>query len=138
MGEPPLRGLRGAFSFRLGLWYGLLFLAGGALLLAVTYALLATSLRERDRELVAAALEQYVGQYRRGGLPALSDAVSMDRLEGRTEGLVVRLTGPGGQAVFASFPGSWEARSFEVASTRLPDGTFFEVGKSSEARVDIL
>ena len=138
MGERSWPGLRGAFSFRLGLWYALLFLAGGALLLALTYALLATSLRERDRELVAAALEQYVGHYRRGGLPALSDAVSMDRLAGRTEGLVVRLTGPGGQAVFASFPGSWEARGFEVASTRLPDGTSFEVGKSSEARVDIL
>ena len=52
--------------------------------------------------------------------------------------------------MFASFPGlwkpwppffflgSWEARGFEVTSTRLPDGTSFEVGKSSEARVDIL
>ena len=35
-------------------------------------------------------------------------------------------------------PGSWEATGFEVASVRLPDGTVFEVGKSSEARADIL
>jgi signal transduction histidine kinase len=104
----------------------------------LTYALLATSLRERDRELVAAALGQYVGQYRRGGLAALSEAVSTDRLAGRTEGLVVRITGVSGQAVFASIPGSWEALGFEVASVRLPDGTLFEVGKSSEARADIL
>jgi signal transduction histidine kinase len=138
--HPPgaLPGRPGAFSLRLGLWYALVFIAGGALLLALTYALLASALRERDRELVAASLDQYVGQYRRGGLGALSDAVATDRLAGRTEGLVVRITGATGQAVFASIPGSWEALGFEVASVRLPDGTLFEVGKSSEARADIL
>ena len=132
------RALGRAFSLRLGLWYALLFLAGGASLLGLTYALLEGSLRERDRELVASALEQYVGHYRGGGLQALSEAVSRDRMAGRNEGLVVRLTGTSGQAVFASVPGSWEATGFEVASVRLPDGTFFEVGKSSEARADIL
>ncbi len=134
----PASSKPGAFSLRLGLWYALVFLAGGIALLALTYALLASSLRERDRELVAASLEQYVGQYRRGGLAALSESVSTDRLAGRTEGMVVRLTGAAGQAVFASIPGSWEALGFEVASVRLPDGTLFEVGKSSEARADIL
>jgi len=128
----------GAFSIRLGLWYALVFLAGGALLLVLTYALLANALRERDHELVAASLDQYVIQYKRGGLAALSEAVATDRLAGRTEGLVVRITGVTGQAVFASIPGSWEALGFEVASARLPDGTVFEVGKSSEARADIL
>jgi signal transduction histidine kinase len=138
--RPPgsTRALGRAFSLRLGLWYALLFLAGGASLLGLTYALLEASLRERDRELVTSALEQYVGHYGRGGLPALSAAVSQDRMAGRNEGLVVRLTGTAGQAVFASVPGSWEATGFEVASARLPDGTLFEVGKSSEARADIL
>jgi signal transduction histidine kinase len=133
----PLR-RPGAFSLRLGLWYALVFLAGGVALLALTYGLLASSLRDRDRELVVASLDQYVAQYRRGGLGALSEAVATDRLAGRTEGLVVRITGATGQAVFASIPGSWEALGFEVASARLPDGTLFEVGKSSEARADIL
>jgi signal transduction histidine kinase len=137
---PPRRGavLGGAFSLRLGLWYALVFLTGGALLLGLAYALLDASLRERDRELVASALEQYAGEFRRGGLPALSQAVAGDRLAGRNEGLVVRVTGAAGEAVFASVPGSWQARSFEAASARLPDGTLFEVVKSSEARTDIL
>jgi len=136
--RPPASRRPGAFSLRLGIWYALVFLAGGLALLGLTYALLASSLRDRDRELVAASLEQYVGQYRRGGLEALSESVSTDRLAARTEGMVVRLTGASGQAVFASIPGSWEALGFEVASVRLPDGTLFEVGKSSEARADIL
>jgi signal transduction histidine kinase len=137
---PPRRAavLGGAFSLRLGLWYALVFLTAGAALLGLVYALLDASLRERDRELVASALEQYAGEFRRGGLPALSQAVAGDRLAGRNEGLVVRITGASGQAVFASVPGSWQARSFEAASARLPDGTLFEVVKSSEARTDIL
>ena len=84
------------------------------------------------------ALEQYSAVYARGGLPALSDAVAGDRLAGRTEGLVVRVAGRSGQAVFASVPGAWEATGVEVASARLPDGVVFEVAKSSEARADIL
>jgi hypothetical protein len=98
--RPPgsTRALGRAFSLRLGLWYALLFLAGGASLLGLTYALLEASLRERDRELVTSAFEQYVGHYDRGGLPALSAAVSQDRMAGRNEGLVVRLTGTAGQA----------------------------------------
>ncbi|HVQ31930.1 MAG TPA: HAMP domain-containing sensor histidine kinase [Vicinamibacteria bacterium] len=138
--RPPgsTRALGRAFSLRLGLWYALLFLAGGASLLGLTYALLEASLRERDRELVTSALEQYVGQYRDGGLESLSAAVAQDRMAGRNEGLVVRLTGTGGQAVFATVPSSWEATGFEVASVRLPEGILFEVGKSSEARADIL
>lgn len=127
-----------AFSRRLVMWYAVAFLAGGAVLLGLAYALVDASLRERDRELVASALEQYAAVYARGGLVALSDAVAGDRLAGRHEGLVVRVVGGEGQAVFASVPGAWQATGFEVASARLPDGTLFEVEKSSEARADVL
>ena len=136
--RPARAGFARAFSRRLVVWYVLVFLAGGAALLGLTYALLDASLRERDRELVVSALEQYSAAYARGGCPALSDAVAGDGLAGRTEGLVVRVTGRTGQAVFASVPGGWQAPGFEVASLRLPDGTVFEVAKSSEARADIL
>jgi signal transduction histidine kinase len=127
-----------AFSRRLVLWYVLVSLASGATLLGIVYALLDASLRARDRELVASALEQYARVYIEGGLPALSDAVARDRLAGRREGLVVRLTGAAGGAVFASVPGEWRATGVETAAVRLPDGTLFEVAKSSEARADIL
>ena len=49
---------------------------------------------------------------------------------------MVRVTGASGQAVFASVPPDWRPSQFEVVSARLPDGTLFEVGKSSEARDD--
>ena len=154
--------LRGAFRLRLGLWYALVFTVGGSVLVLLTYALLASSLAVRDRELVTAALDQYVGEYRRGGLETLRDAVASDHLAGRNEGLFVRVLGPGALAMFASVPAGWrdlDLRAlappgpgpepgwtqvpgpdavFEVASARLADGTLFQVGKSSEARADIL
>jgi signal transduction histidine kinase len=154
--------LRGAFRLRLGLWYAVLFTVGGSVLVLVTYALLASSLATRDRELVLSALEQYVGEYRRGGLPALRDGVASDHLAGRNEGLFVRVLGPGAEAIFASVPVAWRDLDlrglaspprgaepgwtqlpgpeavFEVASVRLEDGSLFQVGKSSEARSDIL
>jgi signal transduction histidine kinase len=156
------RSLGGAFGFRLGLWYAGLFAAGGLALVLLTYALLASALAQRDRELVLAALDQYVGQFRRGGLPALQEAVGSDRVTGRNEGLFVRVLGPGAEALFASVPSSWrgiDLRSvvppassaepgwtevpgpgavFVVASVRLPDGVLFQVGKSSETRADVL
>ena len=161
---PPERGapLRGGFGFRLGLWYAGLFVGGGLALVLLTYALLASALARRDRELVLGALQQYVEQYRRGGLPALQDAVGSDRVAGRNEGLFVRVIGPGTEALFGSIPSSWRGLDlrtlvppgnasepgftqvpgpdavFEVASVRLPDGTLFQVGKSSEARADVL
>src|SRR4029450_1569127 len=90
-------------------WYAGLFVAGGLALVLLTYALLAAALARRDRELVLAALAQYVREFRRGGLPALQDAVGNDRVTGRNEGLFVRVLGPGAEALFASMPSSWRA-----------------------------
>jgi signal transduction histidine kinase len=131
--------LPGAFGLRLGLWHAGLFVASGLLLVLLAYALLASALAQRDRDLVASALQQYVGQYRRGGLPAVQEAVASDRMAGRHEGLFVRVLGPRAEALFATVPSSWVSTGvFEVASARLEDGTLFQVGKSTEARSDIL
>jgi signal transduction histidine kinase len=81
-------------------------------------------------------------------------------MAGRHEGLFVRVLGPRAEALFATVPSSWvlpgglgapgsetqpgwslvpgPGAVFEVASARLEDGTLFQVGKSTEARSDIL
>jgi len=152
----------GAFGLRLGIWYAGLFVASGLALALLTYALLASALAGRDRDIVLSALQQYVEAYRRAGLPAVQEAVARDRTAGRHEGLFVRVLGPRSEALVASVPSSWAGldlrglvapgaavepgftllpgprADFEVASVRLPDGTLFQVGKSSEVRADIL
>ena len=86
--------VRHALGFRLALWYALVFVAGSVLLGVLTYALLDASLERRDHELVRATLDRYVGEYRRGGLPGLDDAIASDRVAGRHERLFVRVARP--------------------------------------------
>jgi len=159
--EPRAR-LRDALGFRLGLWYALLFVAGGVTLTLLTYAFLASALAQRDQELVLSSLERYVDRYRRGGLAGLEEAVASDRIAGRQESLFVRVLGSGEEALFVNLPAAWSeldlaplrapgagpkpawarlaarGTAFEVASVRLRDGTLLQVGKSAEARADIL
>jgi signal transduction histidine kinase len=152
--------LRHTLGFRLALWYALLFVAGSVLLGVLTYALLDSSLEHRDHELIRATLDRYVGEYRRGGLPGLDDAIATDRVAGRHERLFVRVLGRRAEAVFLNTPSDWQGADLarlapdttgwaqmpargagavlEVASIQLPDGTLFQVGKSSEGREELL
>jgi heavy metal sensor kinase len=152
--------LRHTLGFRLALWYVLVFVAGSVLLGVLTYALLDSSLERRDHELVRATLDRYVGEYRRGGLPGLDDVIAGDRVAGRHERLFVRVLGRDAEAVFLNTPADWQGADLdrlapgpggwarlpargsqavlEVASVRLPDGTLFQVGKSSEGREELL
>jgi signal transduction histidine kinase len=156
------RPARGTLGFRLGLWYALLFVAGGVVLTLVTYFLLSSALERRDEELVRSALERYATRYSREGLMGLEAEVASERSAGLHESLFVRVLGAHEEALFVSGPGtgseldlarlglavgpggprwtevSGPSAAFEVATLRLPDGTLLQVGKSSEARADIL
>jgi signal transduction histidine kinase len=152
------------FGLRLALWYFVLFVTGSALVLALAYALLALSLRAQDREIIESTLVRYARAYERGGLNALTRHIASERQAGRYEPLFVRVLAPGESAVFFDMPEDWtgfdpaQLRSpallggqrwaeiaalgsgerLEVASARLPDGTLFQIGKSTRNRDEIL
>ena len=67
--------LRYALSFRLALWYGVLFVISAVALVALTYLLLAVSLETSDREAIQSTLERYATDYRAAGLGV--DAASL-------------------------------------------------------------
>jgi heavy metal sensor kinase len=150
--------LRHALGFRLALWYAIIFVASSLVVTGLTYFLLASSLQQRDREIIENSLAEYVRTYQQGGLVALSEAIANDQAAGRREGLFVRVLGQHEQMTFLSMPG--EARQFdldqlrrpgwstapgrrenivlEVASAQLADGTLVQVGKSTESREILL
>jgi signal transduction histidine kinase len=147
-------------GLRLSLWYAAVFVVSTAGLVALTYALLASSLAERDHDIINATLREYVSRYQAGGLPALQRAVEIEERTGRRERLFVRVLGPGADALFVTTPPGWTdfdvdalqngrdglgaARApdrdavLEVASARLMDGTILQVGKSNETRRALL
>src|SRR5204863_3819584 len=68
---------------------------------------------------------------------ALADTV---RAEQRTapERLFVRVVDRGAEAIVLSQPEGWDPAALQTGSLRLGDGTLVQVGKSTEAREDLL
>jgi signal transduction histidine kinase len=126
-----------SFGLRLAVWYATLFVLGAIAIVFLTYFLTAESLAQRDRQIIQAKLGEYAAAYQRGGVGALADTV---RAEQRTapERLFVRVVDRGAEAIVLSQPEGWEPAALQTGSLRLADGTLVQVGKSTEAREDLL
>jgi len=128
---------RQTFGLRLALWYATLFVIGAIAIVMLTYWVASASLERRDREIINGKLGEYAAVYSRGGIDALADTVQAEQ---RTapERLFVRVLDRGTEAVVLSNPGPWDPSMLELGSIRLADGTLVQVGKSTEAREDLL
>ena len=156
--------LRHALSFRLALWYAIVFVASSTALIALTYILLAASLRRYDREMIQSTLVQYASAYARGGAEALDREIRASRVGAAPGPFFVRTIGAERDVIFLSIPEAWRRFDLsrlatpplsgeqgwatlstgdggdvlEVASLRFPDGTVFQVGRSTERREEVL
>jgi signal transduction histidine kinase len=149
-------GLQRTLGLRLSVWYGAIFVTSMLVLVGLTYALLASSLAQRDHDIIRATVREYASRYEMGGLLALERAVEIEERTGNRERLFVRVIGPGADALFARMPQGWssyaqqelgdpdqrsalEGRAvLEVATVQLFDGTILQVGKSNEIRLALL
>jgi len=131
------KGSRPPFWLRLAFWYATLFVVGSIAIVLLTYVLTATSLAQRDHQVIQAKLGEYAAAYERGGFNALADTVGAEQ---RTapERLFVRVVDRGAEAIVLSQPEGWDPAALETGSLRLGDGTLVQVGKSTEAREDLL
>jgi signal transduction histidine kinase len=158
--SPEVEVRSGRFGLRLAFWYATVFVASSLAIVLLTYTLLASSLAERDRQIVTSTLREYSARYASGGLPALARAVDLEQRSGRHERLFVRVVRFGRETLFFTMPPEWSdfdvsglggtsgllehAQSgsgnarLEVVSARLPDGTLLQVGKSTESRDALL
>jgi signal transduction histidine kinase len=130
-------GSRGLFGLRLAQWYATLFVCGAVVVASLTYYVTATSLAQRDRQIIQSKLGEYATVYARSGLDALVETVRAEQLT-TPERLYVRVIDRGAEALVLSNREGWDPRTLETASLRLLDGTLVEVGKSMETRLDLL
>jgi signal transduction histidine kinase len=126
-----------AFGLRLALWYATLFVVGAMAIVFMTYYLTAVSLERRDRQILQSKLGDYAAAYARGGINVLAATVRAEQ-QAAPERLFVRVVDRGVEAVVLSNPGGWDPTTLETASVRLANGTLVQVGKSTEAREDLL
>ena len=154
-----LKGERRTFGFRVHVWFALVLIGLTAALFAAAYWFLFRAVQERDREVVRAQFDVYRAWYQEGGLAALMRQFSERHYSGR-ELFFVRVVGPQRAGLFVSFPPRFDAfdlgelermtpneafgwltvpsrsRSgwWLVATERLPDGDWLQVGKTMDAQ----
>jgi signal transduction histidine kinase len=126
-----------AFGLRIALWYATLFVVGSIAIVLLTYYLTAASLTQRDHQIIDAKLGEYTAAYARGGVEGLADTVRAEQ-QTAPERLFVRVVTRRSDALVLSNPDGWDPSKLETAQLRLPDGTVVQVGKSTDARDDLL
>src|SRR5579864_1837834 len=126
-----------AFGLRIALWYATLFVLGSIAIVFLTYYLTSASLMQRDRQIIDSKLGEYTAAYARGGVEELADTVRAEQ-QTAPERLFVRIVTRRSDAIVLSNPEGWDPAKLETAQLRLPDGTLVQVGKSTEARDDLL
>jgi len=131
--RPPVR----TFGLRLALWYATLFVSGAIAIVFVTYYLTATSLAQRDHQIINGKLGDYAAAYLRGGVRVLANTVRAEQ-QVAPERLFVRVVDRGIESVVLSNNEGWDPQKIEIVSATLADGTLVQVGKSTEARDDLL
>src|SRR5512142_1076002 len=102
MSSNPVERAGGSFSLRLNLWYAAFFVFGCFALFLIAYFVLATSLQQREKELLRARLEEYRAWYEAGGLRGLQDKFMRIRGGDRTAFMVrvINPYNPFGNALF--------------------------------------
>ena len=125
------------FGLRIALWYATLFVLGSMAIVFLTYYLASISLTQRDQQVIESKLGEYTAAYARGGLEELADTVRAEQ-QTAPERLFVRIVTRRSDAVVLSSPEGWDPTKLETAELRLPDGTLVQVGKSTDARDDLL
>lgn len=152
-----------SFSFRLNLWYAAFFMVSATALFLLAYFVLASLLKQKEKEVVLAKVEEYRAWYEGGGLYALRykfmNAPSNDK-----NAFFVRVSGLANDAFFINVPEEWkdfdlrqlealarpesrhwlalpdrdERREWMLAWVRLSDGRLLEVGKTRDQPRELL
>jgi signal transduction histidine kinase len=159
-----LRKQLGRLSIRLTLWHALLFLAAALTVLGLTYVVIKQRLRAQERDVIEFRLNQYAGEYERGGLPAVR-ALAALRKGREQKAFFVRVADAQNRTRFLRDGDDWaeffpDRLSNEVPAgpephgwlrlyspmgtelllgfARLTDGSLIEVGKSTESLQELL
>lgn len=163
MSSSELERTRRGFGLRLNLWFAAVVTGVSLAVFLVAYYLLASSIRQKDREVILAQLEVYRTWYAQDGLAGLNARFAEQKDSGK-ETFFVRVAGPEHTVLFlnqprqkgaldfkplesfnraeplswASLPAANQAAPWLIATTRLPGGSWLQVGKTTEAQAALL
>lgn len=155
---------RKAIGFRLAFWFSAFFILGTLCLFLLAFFLLASTLRQQDRDSIQTRLHQLGAQYQATNLSGLRRELALEARLRKTKPFFIRIAGENNGTVFMEIPDQWEEFDLsrlehapltdpeallrlpakddeailEIAGMRLPDGVLLQVGKSTEDRDSFL
>jgi signal transduction histidine kinase len=163
MSWKQIRDFSRTLSLRLSLGYAAIFTVSALLLFVLIYYLLGAAINQKDEELVQSRLREYQAIFQNGGVQALHDWIYRVGEAQRQQAFFVRVVRPDQTVLLMTLPADWVRSDLQqvegkgefeankwlriprdkdvdltVASTHLSDGTFFQVGRSSDSRALLL
>jgi signal transduction histidine kinase len=159
-----LKRLRKTLSFRLTVWYSVLFILSYLVLFGLAYVQLAVALRQRDRESIHLKLQELAAYYQAEGLNGLQNGLALQERLQQTRPFFIRFATASNATLLVKIPGEgvdfdWkqlEQRAIigneqwiqipahndddilEICTLHMPDGSLLQVGRSNDDRDDVL
>jgi signal transduction histidine kinase len=155
--------LRRTVGFRLTLWYAAIFILSSLALFILAYFFLASSLRQKDHELIRSRLQDIEAEYLTDGLKGIRQDIRLDQAAGKPNDTFIRLADPANHTIFLNLPTPWGGFSLktleagpgarpgwtrlgskdnenglEIITSRMANGDTLQVGKDTESRQDLL
>ncbi|NVM25329.1 MAG: HAMP domain-containing histidine kinase [Desulfobacterales bacterium] len=156
--------IRKTVGFRLTAWYSGIFILSSLLLFVMGYFFLSSALRRQDRKTTVLELGKLSAKYKRGGMSSLEKELKIEKKIRKKNPLFIRIAGAKNNTLSIFLPYQWaefdlnklettiphdnrkwirlpaidDEYVLEVASTRLPDGHWLQVGMSTENRETVL
>ena len=157
-----LERLRRSFSFRLNIWYALIFVASTAAIFALVYYLVADAIVRKDREVIIARLKEYSAIYQAGGAGALRNWALRENASPEEKSFFVQVSRGRASVTAIRVPEDWitykatepdlvtgqrpfeinrvpkdAEKDFVIAYATMPDGAILRLGRSTNSR-DVL
>jgi heavy metal sensor kinase len=154
----------GRLSIRLTLWHALVFLSAALIVLSLSYAVIRKRLDSQERDVIDLRLNQYAGEYERGGLHAVH-VLALLRKGREQKAFFVRLSDAQNRSLFLRDADDWaefgpdqlakdvlepgDQKGWRTLKSptgtmllleymRLSDGSLLYVGKSTEGLQEVL
>jgi len=156
--------IRKTVGFRLTAWYSVIFILSSLFLFVMAYFFLSSALHRQDRKTILLELGKLSAKYKTGGMSSLKKELKIDKKIRKKNPLFIRIAGAKNNTLNIFLPYQWaefdlkdlekvipnsnrkwirlpaisDEYVVEVASTRLPDGHWLQVGMSTENREGVL
>ena len=156
--------IRKTVGFKLTAWYSGIFILSSLLLFVMGYFFLSSALHRQDRKTILLELRGLSAKYKAGGMSSLEKELKIEKKIRKKNPLFVRIAGTDNNTLNIFLPYQWaefdlnkleeiipnnnrkwirlpaidDEYVLEVASIRLPDGHWLQVGMSTENREGVL